>query len=150
MSLCGIAVMNVGLVSGPLFLHWLKSLFLSSWGNAFKDQESFLGSWVRFLWQCFQELGRNAAPQALGAVELLGRAVVFGAEWAKPVPWTESMVWTVWTNTGLGEEENSVTGGSEWCHCYCAPEEAEQCDPAPAPWHFCGCCVQHSPSALCL
>lgn len=68
--------MNVGLVSDPLFLHWLQSLFLSSWGNAFKDQENFAGSWVRFSWQCFQKLGRNPTPQALDGC---GTAGQFGA-----------------------------------------------------------------------
>lgn len=37
MSLSGIAVVMVGLVSDPLFLHWLQSLVSQYWGKAFLE-----------------------------------------------------------------------------------------------------------------
>lgn len=66
MSLSGITVMNgFGFWSSfPALV--TVSVSHQSWGNAFKDQESFPGSRVRFSRQCFQELGRNSTPQALG------------------------------------------------------------------------------------
>lgn len=81
--------MNMGLVSAPLFLHWLQSLFLcfTVLRNCFQGPGEL--SWK--LGQVFTAVLSTAEEKpnstSLGmAVELLGRATVFGAEWAKPVP----------------------------------------------------------------
>lgn len=135
MALSGITVVSVGLVSDALFLHWLQSLFLSSWGNAFKEQENFSGSWVRFSWQCFQELGRNPTPQAMDGCGTAGESCSVWSWMGR----TESRVWMLWTNTILGEEEEKSLTWRQWSgvNCNSAPEAGRALWPSSIPWLLC-------------
>lgn len=129
MALSGTTVVGVGLVSDALFLHWLQSLFLSSWGDAFKEQENFPGSWVRFSWQCFWELGRTSTscgwlwncwgePECL---ELNGQNRKQSLDALnKHNPW------------GRRRKELNM----KRCNCNCAPE-ARAVWPSPIPWLLC-------------
>lgn len=60
---------------------------------------------TKFCGNAFKSWGEAQLHELWMAVEVLGRAALFGAEWAEPIPWTESVVWMLWTNTTLGEEK---------------------------------------------
>lgn len=100
-----------------------------------RTRKAFLEARSGFHGNAFKSWGETQLHKPWdGCVELPGRATVFGAEWAEPVPWTESMVWMVWTNTILEEKEENSLRWRQWNGVIVTlpQRQLEQCDPAPA------------------
>lgn len=74
MSLSGITVMNGFGFWSPFPALVTVSVSHQSWGNAFKDQESFPGSQVRFSRQCFQGPGKLSWKPGQVFTAMLSRA----------------------------------------------------------------------------